>query len=959
VRNKRFFRYLCFLMAVILGAGGFPLEARSQDWLPSWPSAKKYQTEEERVKAQEEEKERKRNLQIYRLLEKGREERYKHNYKGARNYGEKAIGLDPENRMANAFMEQLAVEEQRYRQEQEDEEKEKKRAKEEKLLEKKQEELDKKREKEETIRRAQEEKLAEEKAREGARKKAEEERLAEKRAEEEARKEAERRAQSAKREAERAAEPEAKEEVPELAPERPAEPAVEEKKAEKEKPLEKEKEPVKPGKPAEAVEGDLAKLMKPGQPIIVDGDKVEFFEKEGRIVAEGNVSITYGDVKLTCDKIEVNSRTKQAYCEGNVRIEQAEGTLTGDKIRYDFINKVGEIVGGEVDAFPWFGRAEETGKVGENEYLLRKGYVTTCDLDDPHYRIVAKEIQVFPDDKIIAKNVVAYIGKVPVLWFPYYYHPIIQSRAKVQFIPGSNSDWGYFLLSAWRFNIKGNSKVDVLMDYRTKKGFAEGANIYYDAADFELEGLGYGLFRMYFIEQNGWGTYSKKAFREGESTDPELRTRFQWKHRIEFDPTTVGMLEFNKQSDEYILKDYFYNEYEENNPTPLNYISVISAKQNYTFSFAANLRFNDFYTVVERIPELKLEIPDQRLWDLPLYYSSELSATKFKKEYAFISSPTEETDRLDWHHKLSYVTALGPINLTPYGTFRETLYSETKREGASGSARMAIGGGINIFSRYHRVFDVSTNAFGLDINGLRHIVVPTIDYFYLHQPTVDRDKLFYMDDIDRIEKRNGVRFSLENKLQTKRHVGDKLEAVDLVRFIAGVDYLFNMKKRSFAFDEERFENLNFDLELRPYDWFYIEGKLDIVPKNQTVSAGSVEFNLDPCEDFHAAMGYRYEKKTPAPRNQLTFDMSYRLSPKWKLGWYERFDFEGGSVEEQQFSIVRDLHCWEVEVVYDIDGSNFLKDDYTFWVVFKIKAFPDLPIGLNRSFQRRPPGTLNR
>jgi hypothetical protein len=168
-----------------------------------------------------------------------------------------------------------------------------------------------------------------------------------------------------------------------------------------------------------------------------------------------------------------------------------------------------------------------------------------------------------------------------------------------------------------------------------------------------------------------------------------------------------------------------------------------------------------------------------------------------------------------------------------------------------------------------------------------------------------------------------------------------------------------MKKRSFAFDEERFENLNFDLELRPYDWFYIEGELDIEPKNQTVKTGSVEFNLAPSKDFHAAMGYRYEKKTPVPRNQLTFDTSYRLSPKWKLGWYERFDLEGGVVEEQQFSIIRDLHCWEVEVVYDIDGSNFLKDDYTFWVVFKIKAFPDLPIGLNRSFQKRSPGTLNR
>ena len=103
------------------------------------------------------------------------------------------------------------------------------------------------------------------------------------------------------------------------------------------------------------------------------------------------------------------------------------------------------IIGAEVKAFPWFGNAEHTRKVGDNEYLLEKGFVTTCDLDNPHYKIEAESIQVFPDEKVIAKNVIFYIGKVTVMCFPYYYHPIIQSRAKVQFIPGVNSDWGYFL----------------------------------------------------------------------------------------------------------------------------------------------------------------------------------------------------------------------------------------------------------------------------------------------------------------------------------------------------------------------------------------------------------------------------------------------------------------------------------------------------------------------------------
>ena len=701
--------------------------------------------------------------------------------------------------------------------------------------------------------------------------------------------------------------------------------------------------------------------MKPGQPITVDGDMVEYFEEDGRIVADGDVSIEYGDITLTCDHIEVNTKTRQALCEGNVKVVQEDGVLTGERIRYDFALERGEVIGGEVDAFPWFGSSAESSKVGDNEYVLKKGFITTCDTDIPHYRIKGEEIRVFPNDKIIAKNVVFLVGKVPVLWFPYYYHPIIQSRAKVQFIPGSSSDWGYFMLSAWRFYIKGNTKVDVIADYRSKKGFAEGANVYYKTSDLGMDGLGEGYFSSYFIHQNDIGTYDPSSFEDGEDgpgrgIEPQLRKRFQWKHRIDFEPGTVGMLEFNKVSDENVLEDYFYNEYEENNRTPANYISFVSAKSNYIFSVEANERFHEFYTVVQKHPEIKLDVPDQRLWDTPFYYGSETSATAFEKEYAFTSSPPEETARLDTFHKLSYQASVGPLKLTPYGTLRDTAYSRTKWN-YDPVNRFAAGGGLNAFIRFFRVFDTKTNMLGLDINTLRHIIKPSAKYFYTHQPTVDKDNLYQMDVLDSLEKENGVTLALENKLQTKRNVGGQLEPVDLVRFIVSSDYLFRMEKDDLDLQKEgKFKNLKLDMELRPYDWLFIENEAEINTENQTFRSGSIEASLKPTDNFAMDIGYRYEKKTPDPRNQVTMDLMYRFNKKWKFGLYERFSAENLDIEEQQFSITRDLHCWEVELVYDVEGSNFMEDEFTIWLAFKIKAFPDLQLGLSRSFSRNVPGS---
>ena len=857
----------------------------------------------------------KRNLEVYKILEKARSERGINNYKKARAYAEKALKLDPDGPAAKAFLGYLDTAEERW--------------------EKYQHDLKELKIKQKQDAKAQKEALKSQKRQEKSQKEAELE----------AQKEALRREKEEKERSEiEAREPEAKEEIIST----------------EETPLAAREEEVVPAEEVtsgsqeiiprrEDPEMDL--LASSGHAIVVDGDKVEYLQEEGRITAEGNVDIKYGDISFRCDKITIDTRSKIALCEGNVRIEHPNGILEGDHIRYDISKKEGEIVGADLKAFPWFATAEETGKVGPNEYVLKNGYITTCDEDEPHYNLKAKEIRVFPNDKIIAKNVVYYLGKVPVLWIPYYYQPNIELKAKVQFIPGVTSDWGYFLLSSWRMQIKGNTKVDIVSDYRTKKGFAFGANLYYDLDDTGIKGLGTGLLRGYFIDQNGFSTYDPSEFRD-EGTKQKWRRRIQWKHRIDFDEETVGIVEFNKLSDEYVLKDYFYNEFEENNPVPPNYISVINSKSNYSFSLEANKRFNDFYTVTQRLPEVKLDIFNQRLWDTPLYYGSTSSATYFEKEYEFLSSPPEKVGRVDTYQKLSYATGIGPLSIVPYGALQGTGYSQTKNQ-SQAAARGTFGGGVDTFIRFHRVFDVNTDYLGLDINGLRHIVVPKAQYYYTYRPSMSKENFYQMDEIDALEHLNGVAFSFENKLQTKRGLPGEMASVDLLRSIISTDYSFREKEGG-----PRLKLLRSELEVRPYSWLYFDNRLEVKTEDFAINTNSVEAVLQPWKNFQAAIGYRYEKRPEDSRNELTFDTSWLINPKWLVGLYERFNLDKNKIEEQQLTITRDLHCWAVDMVYNVDGENIFEDDFTFWMAFRLKAFPNLPIGLSRSYDKRPPGTLS-
>lgn len=713
----------------------------------------------------------------------------------------------------------------------------------------------------------------------------------------------------------------------------------------------------------------IIKMVKKGQPIVVDGDKVEYFEEDKKITAEGNVSIIHDDVKLTCDRIEVNTDRREALCEGNVVIvKKEEATITGERILYDFVEKKGKFVGGDVEAYPWFARAQDTSKVGPNEYLLNNGYVTTCDIDMPHYRLKAKKVRIFPDDKIIAEDVHFCIGDVSFFWMPYYYHPIIQSRAKVQFIPGSHKEWGNFMLSTSRFYLRGETRADCLVDYRSNKGFAEGLDLYYRMEDLEMDGLGEGMYRMYFVHQNNLFTWEPIPFRE-EWDDKDLergvkvvmRRRFQLKHRIDFNPETVGMCEFNKVSDEYFLKDYFYKEYEEGGSLPPTYISITSGQEDYSLGLNINGKFHSFETVTQKLPEVTMDIMDRQLWEAPLYYTHEMSAIAFDKRYQWKSQPQEIVNRFDTYHKLSYAADIGIVNLTPYGGFRETVYSRTRWKHES-DFRASLSGGVSADSRFFRVFNYNSDFLGLDINNIRHIISPGVIYSHAHPPDLDSRDLYQMDGIDSLGKSNQTALSLENKLQTKRHINGDLTSVDLARLIISTDYNFLLQKNKFEAVKKgpyrkhgRFGDFTFDLELDPYDWLFVNGEMEVNHINYAVNEGSLDVSLNPWDSFSMTLGYEYEKRNPDPRNQFTVNFDCKVNPKWHVGVYERFDVQKRIIEEQHLSIVRDLHCWEFILGYTVEGSRFINDQYTVWMAFKIKAFPDLPIGLDRTFSYRKPG----
>ncbi|MCX5680250.1 MAG: tetratricopeptide repeat protein [Candidatus Omnitrophica bacterium] len=708
------------------------------------------------------------------------------------------------------------------------------------------------------------------------------------------------------------------------------------------------------------------------EPVVVNGDKVEYFHEQKRVIGVGNVSIEYKDVLLTCEKITVYLDTREAIAEGNVRVAQKGAFFTGDKVSYNFDTRQASVIDGYLNANPFYGRAKEVSKVAnKDQFNLDYGYMTTCDLDKPHYRIQSKQVKIYLGDKVVAHHIFFFVGKVPIFYFPYYVQPLNEKKMHITVIPGNRKEWGYYALTSFRYYLDDKNKGDFLLDYRSKKGLAAGINHYYTVPN-----MGNGAFKVYYADDNG-----KAAF---DHMGPE-QTRYRYQARHDWDMAedtgTKVTFEFNKLSDPNVIKDYFYNEYEELGTIPDNYLSIVTQKSEYSSEFMVRKSFNNFYNVVERMPEYKFDIPNLKLLkDQPLYYKLNSSAvylnyapatTTYQNNVFTNITPQPKdvnTARVDVYNQISYAARVfKALNLTPYAGVEETYYSKNIWDDKN-LIRGIFKAGLDASIKFYKTYNVTSDFMGLNINNLRHVITPTANYYYSHQPTISKNNLNQFDAIDTLTSQNGVVLGLENRLQTKRLEGGQMKSVDLATLYITSDWAFTQDNGNTTIKYGKFKTLDFELDLIPYSWAYLVAKASINTKTNALQTSSVDLVSTGGDKWNLSAGYRYAKistgltslftngwdtqdwnqgVSTGLTNLFTMDGMYKISEKWRIRAYERFNIKNVSFQEQEYTISRDLHCWIGEFTYNYRSNG----DQSLWFVLKLKAFPDYPVGLKRTYSR--------
>lgn len=661
-------------------------------------------------------------------------------------------------------------------------------------------------------------------------------------------------------------------------------------------------------------------------------DTLEYLKQENKVVAKGNVVITYGDEKITADYAEVETETKKAYARGHVIIfSHDKAVAKGEEVYYDFNNESGSFPQGTILAYPWNCQAKEINKLNATTTEAVNSSFTTCRGENPPYEVHAKKVTIHQEDKMVARNVTIYSLGKPIFWWPYLVIPLQRRNPPFNVSAGYNSEDGAYIETSKGFSITKDVYGKFHFDWRAKRGFATGADL-----NYSFERLGQGVVRGYWTQDERAPTPGlENPYSEREDRD---RGRLSWWHRTDLDPYSHIQLRYHRLADEYFLQDFFEKEHRAE-VEPQSFVTLTKNSDKYGLLVHATKKMNNFESTIERLPEVRFNLRNQPMLRDGLYFESETSYVNLAKRLSR-SDKNEDVNRFDHWNEWTYPVKLKDFQVTPYLNARGTYYSR-ERESDNDHFRMVAGAGVDVRNQYYKTLETTFDKWGVEVNRLRHVFEPVVSYSAVRS-TVSDEKLTRFDHLDTIDDEDVISFGMENRLQTKRVIKGRMQRVDIVSYNTFLSFSPN------PHNVERgasFVNLDQELTLRPYDWLQYQIRTEYSFLKSDVTLFNQDLLIRATDRLYFIFGHRYiadiEEEEIDGSTQFVFDVSYKLNKLWTLGGYLRWQAQGAELDEWQVMATRDMYCLLFDFGYNVRNSDINSNNKELFFQLRMKDYPQI------------------
>ena len=698
--------------------------------------------------------------------------------------------------------------------------------------------------------------------------------------------------------------------------------------------------------------------------------------ENGLATAHDNVAIHIGNTDIYADYAQYNSTTHDVELRGHVRIYRDASLYVTDSGVYNTETKKIRAISGRTESQPYFLAGQTVSSISENGYLIRDGTFTTHDSAKPDFHLHARKIRIYEKDRVIMQYVTAYIGNVPVFWWPYLYQSLNEAFS-FTVSPAYLSSWGPSLLTQVTFPITDDIKGRVRLDYFGRRGPAIGFD---PVIDYGKDENSQARVKTFYIQDQNPNLNQTAVPRKNVPTG---RYRLSLEDRTNFTDDIYGIANTTKLSDQYVMQDFYQGEFRID-PVPDNVVALTKANPFFTITGIERFQANEFFSTTERSPEVVLDIKRHALFGGPIFYEGESGFANLRLQFPEGSGfENYGTYRFDTFHQLTYPnTYFGWLSIVPRVGFRGTYYGKTWDLGSTtfvppsnplvpdfilppptlanpvqfdgDTFRTVFNTGAEASFKISRTWEnVQSRAFGLD--GLMHVIQPFTNFSYVdenganptailgfdrYQPSTQLRAIDFpqFTTIDSIDNWTVWRVGVRSRLETRRD--------DRTMTWFELDTFFDVNFDN-PYDRTDYSNFFNNIRFTPLPWFSLSINSQVPAFSKGFTEVDTLASVQPLANLQLSVGHRYLNDNPFFLNSSLFLVGgyYRIDDNWGIGAQEQYEAITSTLEEQRYSIYRDLSSWVASFGGVIRDNKGVKE-YGILFTVTLKAFPKFGFDLN-------------
>lgn len=709
----------------------------------------------------------------------------------------------------------------------------------------------------------------------------------------------------------------------------------------------------------------------PDKPWNIAADELNYDQETGVYSAKGRVTISKMDRKLTADFVRFDSKNMIASAEGNVILIVGEDILIGRSMEINLDSETGTINEGTIfiKEKHFYIRGHKIQKIGKESYTVEKASISTCDGEVPAWEVTGRDLEVTIGGYGVVKHAALRAKKIPILYSPFLIFPVKPERQTGLLPPefGFSDRTGFEYIQPLFLAIDESSDLTLYSHFMDQRGEKMGLEYRYIIDETSKGALMVDYLHDRKVDDgtpdstDNWG-YDGDNFRRNNNDrywirmkhDHALPNKFQAKLDIDIVSDQDYLEEFKYGYTGFNETKQYFNETfnreldDVNDPIRVNKLNISRLWENFSLNtevrwydnvILRNRDWNDF--TLQRLPYIGLDGLKQPVFSTPFYFDLDSEYTYFYSEDG------TRGHRADIHPRVYLPYKFGNyFTFEPSVGFRGTGWhiDEYENTGSEQSKDKSLYRGLydvklDLTSEIYKVYEIN----GDKLKGIKHTIRPKIVYDYIPHTNQNKYPLLNTSDentnlvplndsINRVDGKNAITYSITQFFTSKSVKIKESDDEELLRDLYNQFVRFKLEQSYNIYKQREDKKANWEngknkrpfspiyaeLEIKPIDYFSLEGDSEWSPYDNQLLTGNVGIRIKDKRKDEFYVEYRYNRDNiESFYTELTLRITDALS---LYSGYERNIRDNRSIETS-FGALYEAQCWSLDVGFTREENN--------------------------------------